>query len=135
MSLKSVIKAPENSITVGLAEAAAIYAIYNSALPSHTDIRSADPHNNDVEGSRKKAAWMSAAVLGFVFLLTQDLNSFLIGGLTLSGIDLMVKHANAVHPQTGKVASADVSVGDLSAGMDLSTATPLPDYSDGDAGY
>lgn len=133
MALKSVIKAPENSITVGLAEAAAVYAIYNSALPSHTDIRSADPHNNDVEAARKRAAWKSAAVLGFIFLLTQDLNSFLIGGMALGGIDLMVKHANAVHPQTGKVASASAAVGDV--GLDLSVATPLPDYSDGDAGY
>lgn len=135
MSLKSVIRAPENSITVGLAEAAAVYSIYNASLPSHTDIRSADPHNTDVEASRKKAAWMSAAVLGFVFLLTQDLNSFLIGGLTLSGVDLMVKHANAVHPQTGKVADASAHVGDM--GVDLSVATPMADYSDGesDGGY
>ena len=50
MKLTSVIKAPEGSIAIGLAEAAAVYAIYMSALPTHTDIRSADPHNVDVEG-------------------------------------------------------------------------------------
>lgn len=134
MKLTSVFKAPEGSITVGLAEAAAVYAIYQSALPNHADIRSADPHNTDVEATRKRAAWKAGAVLGLVFLVTQDLNSFLIGGLALAGIDIMVKHANAVHPETGKLAGpAAVLPGDNEA------AFPLPDYADhpqaSDVGY
>lgn len=125
MKLTSVIKAPEGSITIGLAEAAAVYAIYMSAMPSHTDIRSADPHNVDVEGARKVAAWKSAAILGLVFLITQDLNSFLIGGAALGGIDLMVKHANAVHPATGKMAGAEASIP-----ADNDVAFPMADYAD-----
>lgn len=132
MKLTSVIKAPEGSITIGLAEAAAVYVIYQSALPSHTDIRAADPHNQDVEAARKHAAWKAAAVLGLVFLITQDLNSFLIGGLALGGVDLMVKHANGVHPSTGKLAGPESTVP-----ADNETATPLPDYTDhtDDQGY
>jgi len=130
MSLKSVIKAPEGSITVGLAEAAAVYVIYQSALPNHSDIRSADPHNNDIEASRKRAAWKAASILGLVFLITQDLNSFLIGGMALAGIDVMVKHANAVTPATGKMAGA-AAPGD---GQALDTAMPLADYSDAEPG-
>lgn len=131
MSLTSVFKAPENSITVGLAEAAAVYVIYQSALPNHADIRSADPHNTDVEASRKRAAWKAASILGLVFLITQDLNSFLIGGAALAGIDLMVKHANAVHPGTGTMAPA----GPAAAGDNVG-AFPLPDYgSDEAVGY
>lgn len=126
ISLKSVLK-PESSVTVGLAEAAAVYVIYQSALPNHADIRSADPHNSDVEASRKRAAWKAASILGLVFLITQDVNSFLIGGAALAGIDLMVKHANAVHPSTGKVAG---SAGAAHEMTDLSVATPLADYSD-----
>lgn len=128
MGLKSVFKAPEGSITVGLAEAAAVYVIYQSALPNHADIRSADAHNTDVEASRKRAAWKAAAILGIVFLMTQDLNSFLIGGAALAGIDVMVKHANAVHPGTGKMAGPGPAETADAAGLD--TATPLPDYSD-----
>ena len=128
MKLSSVFKAPEGSITVGLAEAAAVYAVYNAALPSHTDIRAADPHNTDVEAARKRAAWKSFAILGIVFLMTQDVNSFLIGGAALAGIDLMTKHANAVHPTTGTM--ADMS----SAVADNDTAMPLPDYSDHQGG-
>lgn len=132
--LTSVIKAPEGSITIGLAEAAAVYAIYMAAVPNHTDIRSADPHNTDVEASRKRAAWQSAAVIGLVFLITQDLNSFLIGGAAIGGIDLMVKHANAVHPATGKMAGPEAAT--LPADNDV--AFPLADYTDtqpDDQGY
>ena len=134
MKLTSVFKAPEGSITVGLAEAAAVYVIYQSALPNHTDIRAADPHNGDVEASRKRAAWKAASVLGLVFLITQDVNSFLIGGAALAGIDLMVKHANAVHPATGKMVGPGETVA-----ADNDVAFPLPDYADhqvtDDAGY
>src|ERR1700678_192328 len=105
MALKSVLKPPE-SITIGLAEAAAIYVIYQSALPSQADIASAPPHDSTIETRRKMAAWKAASVLGFVFLLTRDVNSFLLGGLALGGIDLLTKHANGTDPATGKLAGA-----------------------------
>jgi hypothetical protein len=138
--LTSAIKAPEGSITVGLAEAAAVYVIYQSALPSHIDIRAADPHNRDVEAARKAAAWKSAAVLGVVFLMTKDVNSFLIGGLALGGIDMMVKHANGVHPGTGKLAApgAPQTQQTNAPAGDNAAAFPLPDYADtavSDMGY
>src|SRR5258708_6496993 len=132
MSLKSVLK-PDSSVMAGLAEAAAIYVIYQAALPNHADIRSAPPHNIDIESARKAAAWKSAAVLGFVFLLTQDLNSFLIGGLALGGIDYMTKHANGINPSTGKLAAgSSITTPDSSAPAGNVTAFPLPDYGGGD---
>jgi len=120
MSLKSILK-PESSVVTGLAEAAAVIAIYQMSLPNVTDVRTAHPHNGDVEAARRRAAWKAAGILGVVFLLTQDLNSALIGGATLAVIDLHYKHANAVHPGTGRVdgaAAAAVSPADH----------PLPDY-------
>jgi hypothetical protein len=125
VKLTSVIKAPEGSIAIGLAEAGAVYVIYQSALPNHADIRSADPNNNTIESSRRAAAWKSAAILGLVFLITHDLNSFLIGGAALAGVDLMVKHSNAVNPQTGKMTAPASAVA-----ADNDTAFPLPDYAD-----
>jgi hypothetical protein len=127
MGLKSVLK-PDSSVMVGLAEAAAVYVIYTAALPNHADIRSAPANNSDVEASRKGAAWKSAAVLGFVFLLSQDLNSFLIGGLALGGIDYLTKHANGINPSTGKLAPAGGAITTQPAGN--ATAFPLPDYGD-----
>ena len=125
MKITSVIKAPEGSITIGLAEAAAVYAIYQSALPNQADIRSADPHNSDIESARRAAAWKAAAMLGLVFLITHDLNSFLIGGAALGGIDYMVKHANGVHPATGRLSGPQEGVP-----ADNDVAFPLADYAD-----
>lgn len=136
MALKSVLK-PDGSVMVGLAEAAAVYVIYQAALPNHADIRSAPAHNGDVEAARKKAAWKAGAILGFVFLLTQDLNSFLIGGLALGGIDLMAKHANGVNPNTGQLDHGGTITPPVSAGNE--TAFPMPEYGTGEdqaaAGY
>jgi hypothetical protein len=134
MALKTVLK-PDSSVMVGLAEAAAVYVIYQSALPSHADIRSAPAHDQTIDSARKAAAWKSAAVLGFVFLLTQDVNSFLIGGLALGGVDYMAKHANGVNPATGKLQPAAGSSITAPAGgpaADNSEAFPVPDYADSD---
>jgi len=132
MSLKSVLK-PDSSVMVGLAEAAAVYVIYQSALPLHADISSAPAHDQTIETARKKAAWKSAAVLGFIFLLTQDLNSFLIGGLALGGIDIMTKHSNGTNPQTGKLQAPGATItSSQTQPADNSEAFPLADYGDSD---
>lgn len=129
MSLKSVLKPPE-SITIGIAEIAAVGLIYQSALPNHADIAAAAPHDATIETARKKAAWKSAAVLGFVFLLTQDLNSFWLGGLALAGFDLMTKHSNGVNPATNKLAAAPGSSITGAAMEPNDTAFPVADYAD-----
>lgn len=124
MALKSVLK-PDSSVMVGLAEAAAVYVIYQSMLPNHADLRSAPAHDGTVESARKAAAWKSAAVLGFVFLLSQDLNSFLIGGLALGAIDYSVKHSNGTNPATGKLDSGGAAITQAPGNEQ---AFPLPDY-------
>lgn len=134
LQLTSVIKNPEGSVGIGLAEAAAVYVIYQAALPNHADIRSADPHNPTIESARNAAAWKAAALLGLVFLLTHDLNSFLIGGAALGGIDYMTKHANAVHPATNKLSGPQTM-----AVVPNDVAFAMPEYTDNqpqpDMGY
>jgi hypothetical protein len=44
----------------------------------------------------------------------------------LAGVDLTVKHANAVHPDTGKL--DDNLLASTSVSPELSEAYPLPDY-------
>jgi len=141
LSLKSVLK-PESSVAIGLGEAALVYVIYQNALPPMVDIRTADPHDRDVEGSRKAAAWKSAIMIGVVWAFTRDTNALLIGGAAMAGMDLMVKHANGVNPSTGKLAGSGGDAGVLSGGMaaDNDVAYPLPDYGDdegagADGGY
>jgi hypothetical protein len=132
MALKSVLKPPE-AVSIGLAEAAAVYVIYQAMLPNHADIASAPAHDKTIEAGRKKAAWTSAALIGFVFLITQDLNAFWISGLALTGIDLMTKHANGVNPATGKLTPApgsSITGQAMEPAADNDTAFPLASYAD-----
>lgn len=125
---KSILK-PDTSVLLGLANGGIVMAIYNGAVPSIASVRVNDePNDKDVEGSRKQAAWTSAAVLGFMFLLTRDRNSFLIGGLVLAGVDMMVKHANGFNPLTGML-HAD-SEADRHIDQDSAAIYPLRDSAD-----
>lgn len=126
MAITSILRR-ENAVTVGLLTAVAEYLIYQHELPSNADVRGAAPHNTDVEAARKQAAWESAALLGAVFLVTRDLNAFIIGGIALVGVDASYKHANAVNPSTGK---ADMGT----SGQSISNVYPLPDYTDSSTG-
>lgn len=125
MKLKSILN-PDQSVMVGLANGGIIIAIYNGNLPTSAVIRTADPHDKDIEATRKASAWTSAAVLGFMFLLTRDRNAFLIGGLVLAGVDFVVKHSNGMNPLTNKLGATEyMSIDDSEASV-----YPLPDYDD-----
>jgi hypothetical protein len=109
---------PDSATEVGLLTAVGVYLIYNNSLPAIADVRQASPHDGDVESARKSAAWKSAALIGLVFLVARDINSYIISGGALVGIDYMYKHHNAVSPATGKV---DANVGQTGP-------YSLPDY-------
>lgn len=113
---------PDSATTVGLLTAMGVYLIYNNALPNAADVRAASPHNEDAEAERKQAAWKSAALIGLVFLVARDFNSYVISGAALIGVDFMYKHANAVHPSTGKV---DMGGADM---IGNAAVHSLPDY-------
>jgi len=121
---------PDSATLTGILTAAGVFLIYQNAVPAATDVRSAMPHNQDVETARKHAAYMSAALIGVVFLVARDLNSYVISGAALVGIDLMHKHANAVHPTTGKL---DTGNSGLSIAPGLENAYPMPEYADSEA--
>lgn len=121
----SRLQSPDSATIVGLVTAAGVYLIYNNSMPSVTDLRTAAPHDDHAESSRKAAAWKSAALIGVVFLVARDINSYIISGAALVGIDYMYKHANATNPQTGKL---DVSNAGDSVAPSLAQAYPLPDY-------
>jgi|SRR5215831_3362418 len=93
---------PDSATSVGILTAVGVYLIYNNALPNTADVRLAPPNNSDVESARKAAAWKSAGLITLVFLVARDLNSYIISGGALVGIDYLYKHANAIQPTTGK---------------------------------
>jgi hypothetical protein len=121
----SKLGAPDSATMVGLLTAAGVYLIYQNALPSVADVRVAPPNDNDAEQARKAAAWKSALLIGLVFVVARDLNSYIISGAALVGIDYMYKHANMLHPHTGKL---DVSSSRESVAPQLETAYPMPEY-------
>lgn len=114
---------PDSATLVGVLTAAGVYLIYNNALPTVTDVRSAPQHDDDVETARKHAAWMSAALVGLVFLVARDVNSYVISGGALIGLDYMYKHHNTVNPATGKA-----DVGNTGLSIASSESYPLPEY-------
>lgn len=121
---KSLLR-PESGVAIGAIEAIAVYEIYKMALPTVTSIRNAQPHDSDVESARKSAAIKSTVLVGGIFLLTRDLNAFIIGGVAIVGTDYMFKHANGVDPGTGKL---DTSGRGASVAPGTEMAHPLPEY-------
>lgn len=113
---------PDSATAVGLITAAGVFLIYNNALPSVTDVRVSAAHNDDIDAARKHAAWESAILVGLVFLVARDLNSYIISAAALVGIDYVYKHNNGINPNTGKLDVPDSS---------MASVTSLPDYSTG----
>jgi len=124
--MRSRLPGLDSATTIGVLTAAGVYLIYNNALPSIADIRTAPEHNQDVETSRKHAAIMSAVLVGGVFVIARDLNSYIISAAALVGLDLMYKHANAVNPGSGRVEM----IGRESTSDDNAGVIALADYSD-----
>lgn len=119
----------DSGTVVGLLTAAGVYLIYNNALPSAADIRVSGAHDSDVEAERKKAAYLSVGLVGATFLVSRDLNSYIISGLALIAMDLFYKHSNGVNPETGKLDTTSSSGASI-APDGLANAYPMPEYSD-----
>jgi hypothetical protein len=92
---------PEISLGVGLATAAVVYGVYTTALPTIADARSLPPGNNDLVSSEKTAAWMSAAVVGAISLISKDPTVFILGGSMVVALSWWYKHSNEVNPEFG----------------------------------
>lgn len=112
---------PDSATMVGLLTAAGVFLIYNNAVPTTANIRASVQHDADVEASRKKAAWESVALIAVVFAVARSVDSYIISGAALIGIDYIVKHENAINPNTQQVDTGTET-------MDASLH-PLPDYS------
>lgn len=112
---------PDSATMVGLFGAAGVFLVYNNALPTAANIRASAQHDADVEAARKKAAWLSAGLVGLTFLISRSVDSYIIVGAALVGIDYMYKHENAINPNTQQIDTGTESLD--------SSVHPLPDYS------
>lgn len=105
MAIKSILK-PDGSVTLGMATAITVWAIYDRELPNTATIHATDAGDINIEAGRKKATYTSAAILGVVTLLTKDVNVFVLGAVTLFALDMHTRHANASSPTTGMLVSS-----------------------------
>jgi len=91
----------EVSLGVGLATAALVWGIYNSALPSIADVRVNDPDDRDVAATERAASWTAAAVVSGISLIAKDPTVFVLGGSMIVVMAWWHRHANAYNPSVG----------------------------------
>jgi hypothetical protein len=103
----------EASIGIGLATGAVAFQVYNMSLPPVTDVRAAEPENQDVSASERTATWISAGIVTGVALLTGDATVFIIGGTVVIALSWLYRHADQVSPLSG-MASLPVVGGGMS---------------------
>jgi len=104
MALTSILQ-PDGSITIGIATAIMVYAIYDRSLPDAATMGATDANDINIEAGRKKATIASAGVLSVVTLLTKDVNVFVLGAVVLFALDMHARHANRSNPSTGQLVS------------------------------
>jgi len=114
--------AVELGVFVGLVDT----VLFLHFLPPVADVRSAQPFNRDIESSERTALLATTAFTLLVAGFARSWDTFIIGGAVIVGVDFAFKHANAVHPDTGKMTVAPE--------QNLGSVTNLPSYSD-NSGY
>lgn len=116
----------EVSLGVGLATAALVWGVYNSALPSIADVRVGSPGDGDIAASERTATWTAAAVVAGVSLLAKDPTVFVLGGAMVVTLAWWHRHSNMHNPSLGSsfIPSAANVMG---AAMDADAGyTPTP---------
>jgi hypothetical protein len=93
---------PESAVMTGLAVGALVVAVYSKALPSQADVRVGQVQDDDIDSSRKAAAWTSAGVVAAVSLIAGDPTVFIIGGTMVVSMDWWIRHANANNPSLAR---------------------------------
>lgn len=114
---------PEVSIGTGLGVAGLVFAIYANATPNIADVRAADPGNQDIDATRKMAAFTSVGVVSGVSLIAKDPTVLIIGGAMVIAMDWWHRHANLVNPETGMANTLGAVAGDTYA-PDADAADP-----------
>lgn len=119
--------AVELGVVVGLANT----IIFLHFLPPVTDVKGAEPFNQDIETSERTALIATTAFTLLVAGFARSVETFMIAGAIIVGVDFAYKHANAVVPGTSKMSPSNAQ------SIDQGTSHPMPDYAGaptGDAG-
>jgi hypothetical protein len=95
---------PETSLTVGLATAALVWAVYQMHMPTTADTRATTPNNAAINSSRQVSTWTAAGIVAAVSLLSHDPTVFVIGGAMVVALDFTHRAADATSPSTNSIA-------------------------------
>lgn len=114
--------APNISVPAALALGVAVYGIFQVNLPSITEVRAADMGNSHVESSERAATWESAGLVATISLIAKDPTIFLVGGAFTIALAWKYRHANMVHPGTGKATGPLSTMGSMAAAQMSGTA-------------
>jgi hypothetical protein len=114
----------QHATSVGVLVGIVDVVLWRHFVPSMSDVRTAHPFNGDIESAERTALLVGTMFTLVVAGFARSAEVFAIGGLTLVALDFATKHANAVHPDTGKMAG--MGPGDVSVGS--SQSFPMPDY-------
>src|ERR1700724_219375 len=98
----------EISLPIALATAAVVYGIYQTKVPDAATVRSTMPNNAHLQTLRRQATIEAAAVVGGISLLAKDPTILVVGGALVVVEDWIHRHADAVHPQTGRMVPQSV---------------------------
>lgn len=110
---------PRNELTIGILTGAVDALIWTHFMPSVADIKEVTQFNANIE-STERTALVACTVFTLVTAgFARSAKVFAIGGLVIIALDYATKHANAVNPQTGKLADDG----------GYATSYPMPDYS------
>jgi hypothetical protein len=115
---------PQNATTAGVMVGIVDVLIWRHFVPNMADVRTAQPFNGDIESAERTALLVGTMFTLVVAGFARSAEVFAVGGLVLVALDFATKHANAVHPDTGKMVG--MGPGDVSAGS--SDSFPMPDY-------
>lgn len=120
---------PEGKLGLSLTTGVLVYGIYQLQMPTHTDIRTVEAGNADVEASEKTATWIAATTVAGISLIAKSPEVFVIGGLITVAMAWTYRHANAVNPLTKKATASlknATALGAAQTGNDSENVTSMP---------
>lgn len=113
-----------HAVEVGVLAGIGNLLIFQHFMPPVTDVKATDAFNPLVESSERTALLASVAFNAVVAGAIKSWDTFLIGAVVILAVDFAFKHANAVDPNTNKMAGGD------GGSMDTGALHPLPNYED-----
>ena len=96
------------SLPIALATGAVVYGIFQTQLPPTAQVKATMPNNQHLQSSRRTATIIALAVSGGISLMAKDPSIFVVGGTLAVVLDFVHRHADATHPQTGRLVAPAV---------------------------